>query len=66
MIHQKVIYIIYSERLYLSPQRVSAGIMEALKDSRKSTDGEQLKKLLKGKYPGTKIKYPAVNVAFCF
>ncbi|XP_041796870.1 ubiquitin carboxyl-terminal hydrolase 16 isoform X2 [Chelmon rostratus] len=30
-------------------KRVSSGIMEALKESRKSTDGEQLKTLVKGK-----------------
>ena len=44
---QKVIFIIIS-RLCLSLQRVSSGITEALKESRKGADGEQLKTLVKG------------------
>lgn len=45
----------------LSQQRVSSGIKEALKESTKTTDEEQLKKSLKGKYPRQYFKHLVVS-----
>ena len=47
---------------FLSQQRVSLGIKEALKESSKTTDEEQLKKSLKGKYPRQDYKHLVVRV----
>lgn len=48
--------------VFLSQQRVSLGIKEALKESTKITDEEQLKKSLKGKYPRHYYKHLVVSV----
>lgn len=42
-------------KLCLPPQRVSSGITEALKESGKITDGEQMKKQIKGKSSGNNL-----------
>lgn len=47
---------------FLSQQRVSSGIKEALKESTKTTDEEQLKKSLKGKYPRQYYEHLVVSV----
>lgn len=48
--------------IFLPLQRVSSGIKEALMESTKNTDEEQLKKSLKGKYPRQYYKHLLVGV----